>query len=96
MPDMTMKALTDEFERKPPLGLRWCHRTYSLDFNDLCKYKLVVRVRSGYYKITDIGSEDVNRFKSDGQKKNPSDSNNVDWFTANWYNKHPDEGAGRK
>jgi predicted transcriptional regulator len=71
-------------------------RTHTQDIRILCDCGLIRKDKGSHYSITEKGREDVNRFKSDDQKKNSSEPTNLDWFTKKWHNNESDEGVGRK
>jgi hypothetical protein len=90
-----LKAI-EEREKKLPEKARRKHRTHTEDIRILRDLGLIRKHRGSKYIATENGLKDVNRFKSDDQKKNSSEPTNLDWFTKKWHNNESDEGVGRK
>ena len=73
-------------EKNLPEKERRARRTHTQDIKILYDCGLIRKDRGSYYSITENGLKDVKRFKSDDQNKNPSESNNLKWFTKKWHN----------
>ena len=77
----------EEREKKLPEKSRRKRRTRTEDIRILWNCGLILKHSGSKYSVTENGHKDVNRFKSDDQKKNSSESTNLDWFTKKWHKK---------
>ena len=77
----------EEREKKLPEKSRRKRRTRTEDIRILLNCGLILKNSGSKYSVTENGLKDVNRFKSDDQKKNSSESTNLDWFTKKWHKK---------